>query len=53
MKLTLQTQLLPDREQAQKLSATMQAFNAADWLASEAFCIKSACDRGFARWNAA
>src|SRR5262249_41917493 len=43
VKLTLQTQLLPDRDQAQKLSATMRAFNAAaDWLAAEAFRLKSA-----------
>src|SRR2546428_9606094 len=41
--LTLQTQLLPDKDQAQKLSATMQAFNAAaDWLAGEAFRLKTA-----------
>src|SRR5882672_11090307 len=43
VKLTLQTQLLPDRDQAQKLSATMRAFNsAADWLAGEAFRLKTA-----------
>ncbi len=43
VKLTLQTQLLPDTEQAQKLSATMEAFNAAaDWLAGEAFKLQSA-----------
>src|SRR5215510_10004999 len=43
VKLILQTQLLPDRDQAQKLSATMRAFNAAaDWLAGEAFRHKSA-----------
>jgi IS605 OrfB family transposase len=43
VKLTLQTQLLPDREQSQKLSATMAAFNAAaDWLAGEAFRLQTA-----------
>jgi putative transposase len=43
MTLILQTQLLPDRDQARKLSATMQAFNAAaDWLAGEAFRLKTA-----------
>jgi IS605 OrfB family transposase len=43
MKLTLQTQLLPDGDQAKKLSATMQAFNAAaNWLAGEAFRLKTA-----------
>src|SRR5499433_1241418 len=41
--LTLQTQLLPDGDQAGKLSATMRAFNtAADWLAGEAFRLKNA-----------
>ncbi len=43
MKLTLQTQLLPEREQAVALEATMRAFNAAaDWLAGEAFARKTA-----------
>jgi IS605 OrfB family transposase len=43
VKLTLQTQLLPDRDQVRKLSATMRAFNiAADWLAGEAFRLKTA-----------
>src|SRR5262245_36133869 len=43
MKLTLQTQLLPDGDQARKLSATMRAFNAAaDWLAGEAFRLRIA-----------
>src|SRR5262245_62409362 len=43
VKLTLQTQLLPDGDQAKKLSATMRAFNsAADWLAGEAFRLKIA-----------
>src|SRR5262249_3450473 len=43
VKLTLQTQLLPDQDQARKLSATMRAFNAAaDWLAGEAFRLKTA-----------
>src|SRR5215813_14590020 len=42
VKLTLQTQLSPDGDQARKLSATMQAFNAAaDWLAGEAFRLKT------------
>src|SRR5215470_5198497 len=40
--LTLQTQLLPDGDQARKLSGAMQAFNAAaDWLAGEAFRLKT------------
>ncbi|HEV2663389.1 MAG TPA: hypothetical protein VG324_00660 [Blastocatellia bacterium] len=39
----MQTQLLPDADQANKLSATMRAFNtAADWLAGEAFRLKTA-----------
>src|SRR5262249_42889287 len=43
MNLILQTQLLPDGDQARKLSATMRAFNAAaDWLAGEAFRLKNA-----------
>ena len=43
LKLTLQTQLLPDGDQARKLSATMRAFNAAaDWLGGEAFRLKTA-----------
>jgi putative transposase len=43
VKLTLQTQLLPDGDQAKKLSVTMRAFNAAaDWLAGEAFRLKTA-----------
>jgi putative transposase len=38
MKLTLQTQLLPDPDQAAKLRATVERFNAAaDWLAGIAF----------------
>lgn len=37
VKLILQTQLLPDGDQARKLSAIMRAFDpAADWLAGEA-----------------
>jgi predicted transposase len=41
--LTLQTQLLPTRDQARKLSATMEAFNAAaNWLAGEAFQLQTA-----------
>ena len=43
VKLILQTQLLPDGDQARKLSATMRAFNAAaGWLAGEAFRLKTA-----------
>jgi putative transposase len=43
VKLTLQTQLLPNGDQAKKLSDTMRAFNAAaDWLAGEAFRLKTA-----------
>jgi putative transposase len=43
VKLILQAQLLPDGDQARKLSATMRAFNAAaDWLAGEAFRLKTA-----------
>ncbi len=43
VKLTLQTQLLPDTEQAQKLCTTMEACNAAaDWLSGEAFKLQSA-----------
>ncbi|MGH9844229.1 MAG: RNA-guided endonuclease InsQ/TnpB family protein, partial [Blastocatellia bacterium] len=39
----MQTQLFPDKEQARKLAATMEAFNAAaDWLAGEAFRLQSA-----------
>ena len=38
MKLTLQTQLLPDAESAAKLKATVERFNeAATWLAGVAF----------------
>jgi putative transposase len=38
MKLTLQTQLFPDRDHAERLKATVERFNeAADWLAGEAF----------------
>src|SRR5262249_50580329 len=43
VKLILQTQLLPDEDQAVQLSATMRSFNAAaDWLAGEAFRLKTA-----------
>jgi hypothetical protein len=43
VKLPLQTQLLPDGNQAKKLSATMRVFNAAAyWLAGEAFRLKTA-----------
>ncbi len=38
MKLTLQTQLLPDRDHAVRLQATVERFNeAANWLAGKAF----------------
>jgi len=38
MKLTLQIQLLSNQEQAARLRATLERFNAAaDWLAGEAF----------------
>ena len=38
MKLTLQTQLLPDPESAAKLKATVERFHeAATWLAGVAF----------------
>jgi IS605 OrfB family transposase len=38
MKLTLQTQLLPERDHAARLKATVERFNeAADWLAGKAF----------------
>jgi IS605 OrfB family transposase len=38
MKLTLQTQLLPERDHAARLRATVERFNeAADWLAGKAF----------------
>ena len=38
IKLTLQTQLLPDKEQREKLKATLERFNkAANWLAGETF----------------
>ena len=43
MNLALQTQLLPDGDQAKKLSVTMRAFNtAANWLAGKAFRLKTA-----------
>jgi IS605 OrfB family transposase len=43
MKVTLQTQLLPDSEQARQLRETMEHFNeAASWLAGKAFEIRSA-----------
>jgi len=42
VKLTLQTQLLPAREQATLMRVTVERFNAAcDWLAGEAFSMKS------------
>jgi IS605 OrfB family transposase len=41
MDITLQTQLLPDAEQAQRFKATVERFNeAANWLAGEAFTCK-------------
>jgi putative transposase len=41
MKLTLQTQLLPERDHSNRLKATVERFNeAANWLAGEAFDIK-------------
>jgi putative transposase len=41
--VTVQLQLLPSKDDAVKLEATMRRFNeAADWLAGEAFAIKSA-----------
>jgi IS605 OrfB family transposase len=41
MKLTLQTQLFPDRDHAERLKETVERFNeAADWLAGEAFACK-------------
>jgi IS605 OrfB family transposase len=43
MKLTLQTQLLPERDHARRLKATVERFNeAADWLAGKAFEAKVA-----------
>src|SRR5215210_3381590 len=43
MKLTLQTQLFPGVDEAAKLKATVERFNAAaDWLAGEAFAARSA-----------
>ncbi len=43
MKLTLQIQLLPDREQAAKMKATLEAFSeAANWLAGKAFAERTA-----------
>ena len=43
MKLTLQIQLLPDKQQAAQLKSTMERFNAAcSWLAEQAFEIKTA-----------
>ena len=43
MKLTLQVQLFPTVDEAAKLRATVERFNAAaNWLAGEAFAIRSA-----------
>jgi putative transposase len=43
MKLTLQIQLLPDNQQADKLKSTMARFNqACSWLAERAFELKTA-----------
>jgi hypothetical protein len=41
MKLTLQTQLLPDKEQSAALKQTVERFNAAcSWLAEQAFAAR-------------
>lgn len=43
VKLTLQIQVLPDPEQHRQLKETMERFNTAcDWLAGEAFVLRSA-----------
>jgi predicted transposase len=43
MKLTLQIQLLPDKEQAAKLKCAIEQFNeACSWLAKQAFESKTA-----------
>src|SRR6266508_6257780 len=43
MKLTLQIQLLPDKQQADQLKSTMERFNeACSWLAEQAFEMKTA-----------
>jgi IS605 OrfB family transposase len=43
MKLTLQIQLFPDKEQAEKLRSTMERFNqACSWLAAQAFELRVA-----------
>jgi len=43
MKLTLQIQLLPDKQQADKLKSTIERFNSAcSWLAEQAFEMKTA-----------
>jgi len=43
MKLTLQIQLFPDKEQAEKLRSTMERFNQArSWLAAQAFEMRTA-----------
>jgi putative transposase len=43
VKLTLQTQLLPDKEQSRQLRETLERFNAAaNWLAKKAFAEQSA-----------
>jgi len=43
MKLTLQIQLLPDKQQTAQLKSTMERFNAAcSWLAEQAFELKTA-----------
>jgi putative transposase len=43
MKLTLQTQILPERDHSNRLKATVERFNeAANWLAGEAFNLKVA-----------
>jgi putative transposase len=43
MKLTLQIQLLPDKQQADQLKSTIERFNAAcSWLAEQGFEMKTA-----------
>jgi IS605 OrfB family transposase len=43
MKLTLQIQLLPDKQQARQLKSTMERFNqACSWLAKQAFELQTA-----------
>ena len=43
MKLTLQIQLLPDKQKTAQLKSTMERFNAAcSWLAGQAFEMQTA-----------